>query len=469
MNTELLKKIDEAIEASERALVADIIRLVNIRSEEGDPLPGAPFGEGPRAVQDEVIRMGEAIGLHTKDYGCGVVSLAREDRAPDLGIWLHGDVVPAGTGWRFDPYNAVEYKGCVVGRGSSDNKGELAGIYHVFKIFGELGIGLSYNPAIYVASNEESGMKDLRGREGDPEAKGFLNVAKPPRMSLVPDSVFPVGYGGKGGCLLTLVSDKPLESCSLIAGQNDAPGFAYATFARTDLPKTLPDLELTVTESGTTVKAFSPPVHGAHPDPNGNMITMLSRGLLDADLVTDAERGILEFFRDVSLDIHGECLGVRTHHEILGDLTVFAKSIDLVDGRPALVIGIRYPLGITYEEILSRIAEAAGKRGFSIAAATGGIGPYLIDPENKTIRLLCEIANGITGENKAPFTLSGGTYAHCLPNAYVFGASACLPPEDFEPGHGRPHGVDETVSIARVKTMMRIYARALLALNEVLG
>ena len=109
MNTELLKKIDEAIEASERALVADIIRLVNIRSEEGDPLPGAPFGEGPRAVQDEVIRMGEAIGLHTKDYGCGVVSLAREDRAPDLGIWLHGDVVPAGTGWRFDPYNAVVY------------------------------------------------------------------------------------------------------------------------------------------------------------------------------------------------------------------------------------------------------------------------------------------------------------------------------------------------------------------------
>jgi succinyl-diaminopimelate desuccinylase len=466
MYTELIEKIDREIEASERELVADIIRLVNIKSVEGEPKPGAPFGEGPRAVQDETIRMGEAIGLHAKDYGCGVVSLATEEKEPDLGIWLHADVVAAdGTGWKFEPYNAVEYKGCVIGRGATDNKGQLTGIYHVFKIFKKLGIRLSYNAAMYVAANEETGMKDLIGREGDAEARGFLNVAKPPRMSLVPDGGFPVAYGGKGGCTFTLASDKALESCALTAKQ----GFAYATFARTDLPKELPDCKLTVKDGCTTVETFSPPVHGAHPDPNGNMITMISNALLDARLVAEEERGILEFFAEVSKDTRGACLGIETHHEVLGDLTVFTGVIESVDGRPAARINIRYPLGITYEEIRARVSEAAGKRGFSLVKEVRSVDPYLLDREGEMVQLLCGIANSVIGEDRKPFTMSGGTYAHRLPNAYVFGADGNLPPEDFEKGRGGAHGVDEAVSLARIKRMMKIYARALLRLNEVLG
>ena len=85
------------------------------------------------------------------------------------------------------------------------------------------------------------------------------------------------------------------------------------------------------------------------------------------------------------------------------------------------------------------------------------------------VQLLCRIANSVIGEDKKPFTMSGGTYAHRLPNAYVFGADGNLPPEDFEKGRGSVHGVDEAVSLARIKRMMKIYARALLKLNEVLG
>ena len=79
--SELLEKIDAAIEASDRDLVEDTIRLVNIKSVEGDPLPGAPFGAGPRAVQDELISMGKDAGYYAKDYGCGVISIAKEDRS----------------------------------------------------------------------------------------------------------------------------------------------------------------------------------------------------------------------------------------------------------------------------------------------------------------------------------------------------------------------------------------------------
>ena len=69
------------------------------------------------------------------------------------------------------------------------------------------------------------------------------------------------------------------------------------------------------------------------------------------------------------------------------------------------------------------------------------------------------------GEDLKPYTLKGATYANLLPNAYPFAMSGNLPPEDFEKGRGGAHGVDEAVSIERLKRAMKIYARALLYLN----
>ena len=65
--------------------------------------------------------------------------------------------------------------------------------------------------------------------------------------------------------------------------------------------------------------------------------------------------------------------------------------------------------------------------------------------------------------------MSGGTYAHRLPNAYVFGTDGGVPPADYPKGRGGAHGLDEVVSIARIKRMMKIYARTLLALEDMLG
>ena len=172
--------------------------LININSEQGVCEPGAPFGRGPKKVLDTVLQWGKEYGFYTKDYGVGVVSVGIKDSEPDLGIWAHGDVVPAGDGWNFPAYNATLYKNCIIGRGATDNKGQLAAIFNLFKIFKELGVELKYNPALYVGSNEENGMKDMVGIPGNSDAKGFVNVCIPPRLSLVPDSGFPVAYGARG-------------------------------------------------------------------------------------------------------------------------------------------------------------------------------------------------------------------------------------------------------------------------------
>ena len=304
MDAELIKRIDEEIDKARDLVAQDTIALVRINSEQGEPAPDAPFGLGPKKVLDTVLKMGEENGFYCKDYGVGVVSLSLKDRKPDLGIWLHGDVVPAGDGWIYPPYEGVMYKDThIIGRGATDNKGQLSAIFNILKIFKKLGVDLNYNPALYVGSNEETGMEDV---------KAFVAKYEPPRMSLVPDSGFPVGYGGKGSIQITFRSKKPLHGLILTAGLPKAPGKANAEL------------------NGNTYETESPPRHGANPDPNGNMVTKLMVKLLETGSVHAEDIKVLEFLKDISLDVYGEKFGISvssTNRKKLGEL-VFTNRHD---------------------------------------------------------------------------------------------------------------------------------------------
>lgn len=457
-----IRLLDEKIDALRQELAALTIRLVNIKSVQGEPAPDTPFGIGPKQVLDEVLSLGQAAGFYCKDYHTGVISLALEDAQPDLGIWLHGDVVPEGDGWEFDPYNAVEYKGCIIGRGATDNKGQLAAIFLLLKLFKELDIPLSYNPALYVGSNEENGKQDLVGMPGNPDAPGFCNIATPPALSLVPDSGFPVGYGGKGSVRIFLRSKTPLTGCRFLAGQPEAPGLATAVLQGTLLPEALPDCEI----SGNAITARTAPRHASSPDPNGNMITLLAKGMLAWEQTPDCDRPIWEFLRDVSLDVEGKLLGIAATAPDMKPLTVFTGRVDDVEGSPEVVLNVRYPDSITRAEILERVQAVAEQRGFYMARSQAGSDAYRMPKDTPIVHALCQAVADVDGEVKAPYTISGGTYAHELPNAYVFGTNGNLPPADFTKGRGGAHGIDECVSLDRLQRAMRIYARALLRLND---
>ena len=46
----------------------------------------------------------------------------------ELGIFAHMDVVPAGSGWKTDPYKPEIIDGKLYARGSSDDKGPYNGL-----------------------------------------------------------------------------------------------------------------------------------------------------------------------------------------------------------------------------------------------------------------------------------------------------------------------------------------------------
>lgn len=467
MDNQQINAIDKKIEESRTLLTELLIRLVNIKSVKGEAQAGAPFGEGPRRVLDEVQKLGEESGFFYKDYGVGVISLALKEKAPDLGIWIHADVVPEGNGWSFEPYNATEYKDWVVGRGARDNKGSLVASFLVLKILKESGVEWKYNPALYVGSDEEFGMGDM---VGDPEragAKGFLNVSTPPKLSLVPDSgAFPVGYGGKGGIKITLKSEKPLHGFSFNAGKEETPGVAVAAFERgIYIPDNIADCKVVRGEK-TEVFAYSEPRHASAPDPNGNMVTLLSSALLDNGLVAKDDEEIIRFFKAVSLDICGSLFHIATKNEEMGSLTVCTLGVDDTDGYPEIRLNIRYPLGITYETIVENVERFARERGFVLRKASKGVVPYKLDKNWSIIQKLTDVSNAVTGRRDEPFMMSGGTYAHRLPNALVYGMDSGTPPTEFPKGRGYAHSVDEAASVKELQKSMKIYARALLALNE---
>ena len=464
MNKELINLIDEKIEEATKDIIKDTVKLVNINSERGDAIPGAPFGKGAREVLDTVLEMGKEEGFAVKDYNVGVVSAAFTEGEADLGIWAHGDVVPAGEGWDYEPYNAtvIDDK-YIIGRGVTDNKGQLAAIFNLLKIFKKLDIKLNYNPALFVGSAEETGMHDLKGMEGNDDAKGFINVCTPPRLSLVPDGGFPIGYGARGAATFYIKSKTPLHGFTFTAGKKETPGIAEAVFDNTCFDCELKDCNIIKGEK-TKVSAFSEPMHSASADGKGNMITILSSALIESGKISDEDLYILEFFKKLTTDVKGEMLGIDVESKLMGKCVVAALSVTCEDGYPEMTLRIRFPIELTFEKMLEKITENCDKQGFTVRGERRH-DPYLYDNTSEVFKKLSDIANEVTGENGVPY-INGSTYAHYLPNAYIYGMSGNVAPPQVKSGRGGAHGIDESVSLDRLKRAMRIYARALLMLNE---
>ena len=130
-----------------------------------------------------------------------------------------------------------------------------------------------------------------------------------------------------------------------------------------------------------------------------------------------------------------------------------------------LLASIVRDAGITEEEILTRVSSVAENFDFTVESHPVR-NPYIIDDEDECAKILCNISNEITGDNRTPYAMGGATYAHHLPNAYPFGMSGNKIPDFFPKGHGEAHGPDEVVSIERLKRAMKIYARAIIRLND---
>ena len=89
------------------------------------------------------------------------VTLPFGEGEEELGIFAHMDVVPAGSGWKTDPYKPEIINGKLYARGSSDDKGPTMACYYGLKIIKDLGLPVSKRVRFVVGTDEESGWGDM--------------------------------------------------------------------------------------------------------------------------------------------------------------------------------------------------------------------------------------------------------------------------------------------------------------------
>lgn len=457
---QISQKIDAYLEANWENMVADIDALVRIESvEELDKAQeGAPFGPGPRAALTRALEIADGMGFAASDVD-GYIGYADFPGKTDgqIGIIGHTDVVPAGPGWTFEPYQVTRKDGYLLGRGVIDDKGPSVVALHAMKFWKDLqeageAEAFPYTIRFLFGANEETGMHDVeyyRERFADPL---FL---------FTPDAEFPVCYGEKGlyGGYISLPMSEDGRIVEFEGGvaENAVPGQAHAV-VRADAA-VLPAAErITVTAAGeglARIEAAGKNAHASTPDAGISAIGLIVDYLLANGVCSEEERAFLELEQRVLSHTDGSGVGIACEDEHFGPLTIIGGTIHTHDGAITQSLDSRFPTSTTADAITEKLSAAAQAAGCSYE--TGRVDPpFLMDPDSDIIQTMLAAYNEATGEDAKLFTEGGGTYARHFSNAVSYGPEKAW--IENPAWVGGMHGPDEGVSEQLLKDAFRIYA-----------
>ncbi len=467
-----INMIHEYIDAHRDEIIAELAELTRIPSVADNNAEIKPFGKPCIDIMEYMLRKGSDLGFDTHNYENYVGRLALDGNASiddTIGIWAHLDVVPVDDKWTVTaPFEPVIKEGCIFGRGVSDNKDSAVGGLFLLRALKELDIKLNHNIALYMGTNEETGMHDL---------DYYLEKEYPlPKFSLVPDAGYPGMRGQFGRIEFDLISDKAVspDIIEFNVGQatNIIPSEASITLSKSmgfDISK-LPTEGYKLTETADTIKltAVGTGGHAGWPHGKLNALYLITKAISENGCLDEYNQEIFDFITAVNADISGKALGIDGEDEY-GD-TVCSGTMAWLDeeGRLRVRHDTRYRVSGVYEEHKSAIAENAAKHGMKLEVISYMNGSARA-ADSKEIRIVADTLEEVTG-NKYELDVSrGGTYAGKLPRALAVGLSFMDDPDfpDFVPeGHGWGHQPDELLPLDGYITGLKAFASILVRLDE---
>lgn len=431
------------LQDKEQQMIEDIAGLVRIPSVADDS-----GSEACGRVMEQMAAYAGRDGMDVHRHEGYCLSVTAGSGRKEIGIWNHLDVVPAEGDWVYPPFDLSMRDGYLIGRGVQDNKGPAVAVYYAMCFCKERGLLKNIRVRQILGTCEETGMEDV---------KYYVGRYPAPDYSFVADCGFPVCCGEKGICRVELETEEAFKQFLRLEGGtvcNSVPERAQA--------------ELLL--QGSTVKLHAEGIsgHAAFPVNTVNAIGVLAGKMSELGL-GEKERRAVSFMREAA-DGYGEGLGIACEDAISGRLTCNAGVLMLNEGHIRLVLDIRYPVTAGSECFMARLRERAAQAGFSVRAIQDDP-PYYREKDDPFVDVLMRAWRAETGQDGEPFVMGGGTYARHIPNAVAFGpgmerdyAAAGLPR-----GHGHCHSADEAESLENIKSAVRIYVRALTALNQWIG
>src|SRR5262245_38351072 len=411
-------------------------------------------------------RVAGELGFAVRDAGSVTeIELAGPSGAPVLGLVVHGDVQPvAQSEWSVPPFAGIEKDGYVWGRGSADDKGPLVQALLAVRSLRDSGVGRTHTIRLLVGSDEESNSSDM---------KTYLQRHRPPDLSLVLDSGFPVVVGEKAWNSLTVTADspfavrgssgKPFALVSLEAGISTSivPSRAVAVLrwqqASLDgLPAAVAafagkrgdGLSLAASADGrlVTLSARGRSAHaGLNLEGGRNALVFLARSLA-GHLAPSGASDLLDFAVLAGEDLYGTGLGLTTADPLWGRYAVNVATIQAADGGGlALTINLRRTPPRTGRELRAHLESVVADFNAKHSACLVPSGfyedePLSLDPGSEIVRRLLAAYERATGAAASPAISGGSTYAKRIPHAIAFGMWF---PDKPYPGHD----ADERISV----------------------
>lgn len=459
------------IETYEKDIINSTQEIIKIKSVEEAPLPGMPFGEGPFKALEYALNLSETLGFETKrlDGYAGHADLG--DGEESVGVLVHVDVVPEGTGWTYGPYAAEIHDGKIYGRGTVDDKGPAIATLYAMKALKESGVELSRRIRIIFGANEETGWGCMNHYFANEEA---------PTMAFTPDADFPVIHGEKGIIVFDLVYDigeikeDDVILLSIKGGNapNMVPDYAEVVLQSKNICKTDTDLakflenndypiSLEIGDGEVKISAKGQSAHGSTPEKGQSAISYLMEFLEEAfEEDSYLNKFVKLYNKKIAFNHHGENIGCGFSDDISGKLNFNPGVIKLVDGKIVVTVNVRYPIKSTAEEVYNGIRNNIKGTGLELIEDESDMKPLYIPKDNFLVEKLMDVYIRQTGDNTSePITIGGGTYARAMQNAVAFGPM--FPGQDDV-----AHQKDEYISIEHLIKITKIYAQALYELAK---
>lgn len=460
---DIQKTISAWVDAHESELIADISRLVAVKSARGDALEGMPFGEGPAKALEEALKICAKYGFPVHNYNnyAGTADLC--DKETVLDILGHLDVVGEGDGWNTDPYTATQKDGCLYGRGTDDDKGPVIAALFAMRAVRESGVPLKYNTRLIMGTDEESGSSDL---------SYYYSVEKPAPNTFSPDSSFPVYNVEKGNYKPIFTKTWPAEDIlprvTFFNGGyriNVLPADARAKVAGIPADELRAlcapiaeecGVRVTVTgnDNGGEIFVSGAAAHASTPEKGINGLTALLKMLAALPLADCPSTLSLKQLAAVFPhgDYEGKSAGIAMMDEISGKLTLAFSLLSMDEHGISGQFDSRIPICATEDNCAVIMENRLRGLGFAVEGEmrpphhTPADSPFI-----KTLLKCYEQYTGLPGECKF---MGGGTYVHDVEGGVAFGAGM--------PGfRSNLHSANERLCIRDILTACKIFAQVI--------
>ncbi len=410
-----------------------LLRIPSV-AESGDER--YPFGKPCADALDYVLNLCDSFGFRTKKcenmLGWAEIGEGQEM----IGILVHLDVVPEGSGWDYPAYaltrTTVDGEDRLYGRGVTDDKGPAMMAIYAMKVLLNSGVKLTKRVRIIFGLAEEGGdWADMAYYREHEEL---------PTFGFTPDASFAVGCAEKGIAVFELKMPLSASGVDSVSGGN--------------AHNMVPDhCECVI--NGEKFEASGVSAHAAGPMYGVNAIIALMQEVLKNHPDCALADFITKKFESECL---GYSLGIASEDKESGKLTLNLGVIEVRGDEVVMTVDIRYPVTKSYSSMLTMIKAACKLYGITVTEA-GHNPPIFMDKDSKLITTLAEVYGEISGTYLEPHSMGGGTYARAMPNIVSFGPH-------FPGSASTEHQKNEYVTVADVDKAVRIYAQTLFVLME---